>query len=104
MKKAITTFLSSFFLVLLLFPMVEKEIHAFEHKDDVHCMSSEKHFHAMEHHCSICDYTATHSTCCTNSKITFILSAKDFFFQPFLEKNKYSDFQFLLRSRAPPIA
>jgi hypothetical protein len=40
----------------LLAPIVERSIHSFEHRNDIHCTSSGKHFHALEHNCSTCDY------------------------------------------------
>ena len=44
-------------LLLFLFPVVEKEVHSYEHKDDFHCTTkSDKHFHSKEHYCSICDF------------------------------------------------
>ncbi len=46
-----------FTLLAFLFPTVEKGIHEFSHSSDVHCNSADKHFHASEHHCEICDFT-----------------------------------------------
>ena len=45
------------FLILFLFPLVEKEIHHYEHKDDFRCTTkNEKHLHSEEHYCFICDF------------------------------------------------
>ncbi len=53
--KSIVAF---FLLVIFLFPLVERGFHDYSHKDDSHCTTTtEKHFHAEEHDCSICDFT-----------------------------------------------
>ncbi len=49
--------LSIFFLLAFVIPTFEKGIHAFEHEDDFHCVSSEFHFHSVEHHCQLCEFT-----------------------------------------------
>lgn len=40
----------------LLAPVIEKSIHSYGHRNDVHCTSASKHFHELEHSCSVCDY------------------------------------------------
>ena len=57
MRKQVKSYLSVFFLLLFLFPLLEKGIHDFSHIGDTHCTSLDKHFHAPEHHCEICDFT-----------------------------------------------
>ncbi len=56
MKLIIKKYCSLLFLIAFLFPQIEQQLHAFEHSDDFHCTSSDKHFHEQEHVCSICDY------------------------------------------------
>src|SRR5690606_14798221 len=54
----IRSLITSFFLVLFLFPMVEKELHAMEHHDDEHCAEHElMHLHEKDHICNISDFT-----------------------------------------------
>ncbi len=49
-------YISISLLALFLFPLIEKEIHTLEHVDSFHCKASDKHFHELEHTCSICDF------------------------------------------------
>ena len=45
-----------FLFALFVFPFVQKGIHDFAHINDFHCSSkAARHFHPIEHHCSICD-------------------------------------------------
>lgn len=41
---------------LLVFPMVDKTMHDFEHFNDDHCGIKDVHYCKAEHTCSICDY------------------------------------------------
>lgn len=43
-------------LALLLFPILEKSRHDFEHAEEIHCSVKDKHFCRAEHNCKICDY------------------------------------------------
>ena len=55
-------FISLLVLSLFLFPLLEVGIHSYIHRNDTHCFEKSKnHFHALEHSCSICDYTLTTS-------------------------------------------
>ncbi len=59
MNKALQNIRTFLLLFLFLFPFAEKEMHAWEHRNDEHCDSpNEKHFHEMEHNCDICDLSA----------------------------------------------
>lgn len=83
--------------------MVEKEIHTFEHNADEHCTANEKHFHDLEHHCDICDFTITDSNESTDVCYQFLLAINSFSFQRHIESvNTLISFQ-NLPSRAPPI-
>ena len=47
-----------FWLIVFLFPMVEKGIQAVGHEEDVHCEAIDTtHLHTKHHTCSICDYS-----------------------------------------------
>ena len=83
--------------------MVEMDMHAFEHQNDIHCNATDKHFHTLEHSCSLCDFTITDSSYPTENEHQFITSIQSFLFQPFIESvNTPSAFQ-NLPSRAPPV-
>jgi hypothetical protein len=57
MKNTFRQIFSLFVLFLFVFPFVQKEIHTFEHSHDFHCTSkTERHFHAEQHHCLVCEY------------------------------------------------
>jgi hypothetical protein len=103
MQKSIYKYFSLFFLLLFLFPLVEKQLHAFQHQSDLHCSATDKHFHSEEHNCSICDFTATDSNTFTESDFTFIISGSVFSYNSFIENvNSVKPFHHL-PSRAPPI-
>lgn len=44
---------------MLLFPTVDKAMHDYDHRDDVHCGIKEIHYCEAEHVCSLCDYVFT---------------------------------------------
>ncbi len=97
-------YISLFFLSLFLFPLVEKEFHAIEHAYDVHCNATDKHFHELEHTCSICDYTITDSFSTPKNDIQFVISINHFEFV-WDEVNIYSPSAFSdTPLRAPPVA
>ncbi len=84
--------------------MAEKGIHNFEHKADVHCTATDKHFHQLEHTCSICEFTLTHATDPLVADFQFNISVQELLFYPFVESiNVPEAFQYL-PARAPPVA
>jgi hypothetical protein len=102
-SKKVTNYLSFFFLLLFLFPQAEKQIHAFQHKNDTHCSTTDKHFHNPEHNCSICDFTATDSNAISENDFSFTISGSQFLYEPFIENvNSVKTFHHL-PSRAPPL-
>ncbi|MES2284239.1 MAG: hypothetical protein V4547_01040 [Bacteroidota bacterium] len=103
MRKEIKKYLSFVLLFLFLFPMVEKEIHAFEHSMDEHCASSDFHFHDQEHDCAICDFTILDSNAKSTIDYQLITSVYPLLFQNCTE-SIYSNTLFQhLPSRAPPL-
>lgn len=103
MQKHIKKYLPLFLLFLLLFPVVEKQVHSFEHLKDVHCSATDKHFHELEHSCSICDYTITDSNSTPETAVLFIISTKTISFHPFIESIYTPDAFQNLPPRAPPV-
>ena len=94
--------LSLCFLLVFLFPLVEKGIHDANHLDDAHCVATDKHFHSLEHTCPICDYTITHNSITPETDSVFIISIQEFTFLPFVQ-NHFHPTPFLhLPARAPP--
>lgn len=84
--------------------MVEKGLHELEHKDDIHCTATDKHFHNLEHTCSICEFTTIDLTYPVAQNFVLIIPSQQFLFQPFVEgSNETNAFQHL-PARAPPIA
>ena len=101
--QKVTKILSVFFLFLFLFPMAEKGAHAFKHQSDIHCDATDKHFHTLEHTCSLCDFTITDSNYPTQNNHQLIVSTQQFLFHPFVESvNTPNAFQ-NIPARAPPI-
>lgn len=54
--QRIRSFISLLLLAVMLFPLLEKVLHQFEHAQENHCEKKELHFCADEHSCKICDY------------------------------------------------
>lgn len=104
MQKQLKKYLSFFFLFLLLFPLAEKGVHAFEHHDEVHCTITDKHFHELEQECSICDFTIIDSNGIPNTDVKFISVSQSNTFQEFIQSVKIPFAYSNLPSRAPPIA
>jgi hypothetical protein len=103
MQKKINKYFSVFFLILFLFSLVEKQAHAFQHQNDSHCLATDKHFHNVEHNCSICDFTSTDSNTSTENDFTFIISSSEFSYNAFQQNtNSLKSFHHL-PSRAPPV-
>ncbi len=103
MSQTIKKYFSVFFLMLFLFPIVEKEIHALEHAGDPHCISENKHFHNLEHNCGICDFTLYSSDGSTNIGASYTLFCFSFSYTPSInsiyELNRIDN----SGSRAPPV-
>lgn len=93
-----------FLLFLFLFPLIRKGVHAFEHSADQHCSASEKHFHDLEQHCNVCDFTLTDSSFPEIIVFQLITSVRPFVFQHLNEGTCTSSVFQLLPSRASPIA
>ena len=104
MHKRLTKYLSLFLLLTFLFPIAEKQVHAFEHSTDKHCTASDKHFHEQEHHCDICDITLTDTGFPAAANYRFIASVHTFLFSlPYESVYHPGTFQ-NLPARAPPVA
>ena len=103
MHKQVKKYFSFFFLFLFLFPVIEKEMHSFECDTDVHCTASEIHFHNLEHHCGICDFTVTDSNTPANTDYQLINQVHLFLFQQFNESTHINTAFQHLPSRAPPL-
>jgi hypothetical protein len=104
MNQQVKKYLSLFLIVLFLFPQVEKAVHDIQHSKDSHCASANKHFHSLEHSCSICDFTSSNSSSTPDTDYQFILCVQRFSFEPFIESNIIQNAFNNLPARAPPIA
>ena len=104
MRDLIKKYGSLFLLLAFLFPLVQKELHALEHSDESQCSTTtEKHFHAEEHHCDICDFAlpSLDETIAETLSIQLAIStlayttphAEDIFLSPSLN----------IPARAPPV-
>ena len=83
--------------------MAEKEVHALEHSSDAHCTANDIHFHTLEHHCAICDFTVTDSDKPTPIAVQFIVSINSFSFLQLTESVHIPGAFQNLPSRAPPL-
>lgn len=104
MTLQLKKYLSLFLLVLFLFPMLEKGMHDFEHRGDIHCNAKDKHFHSLEHNCSVCDHTIVDVSASLPTNLILVVTVKQLLFHPFVESiHAPGAFQYL-PARAPPIA
>ncbi|MFY9308348.1 MAG: hypothetical protein WAQ28_04780 [Bacteroidia bacterium] len=104
MRKELQKYISIAVLLLFLFPMVEKQVHAFEHLSDKHCTANEKHFHELEHHCDVCVFTLGDSSPETGADYHFINSSEQFTYSISVERVYIKRILTNLPARAPPIA
>lgn len=102
MYKSYKILIPIFFLFLLLFPIVEKAVHAFEHHDETQCAITDKHFHEQEHECSICDFTLLDSNSFQKNEVAFLVSVQNFSFLPFSQNLDVPFRYYNLPSRGPP--
>lgn len=103
MNVQIKKIFSVFFLILFLFPLMEKGIHDANHLDDAHCIATDKHFHTLEHNCPICDFTVTNHTFTPETSARFIIFVQHFSFVSLNEKINTEKVFHLFPSRAPPV-
>jgi hypothetical protein len=104
MKKFLSTYGSLFLLATFLFPLAEKELHAWEHRFDTHCNEkSEKHIHTEEHHCSICDFSFTEfqSGIASTFSVVLTITAHDYLIPE--TSSPLAANLFNTPSRAPPL-
>lgn len=104
MHKQVKKYISLFFLFLLVFPLAEKGVHAFEHHDEVHCTITDQHFHELEQECSICNFTVIDSSGIPHTDVKFIDASKSISYQEFIQSVNIPYALSNLPSRAPPIA
>lgn len=103
MRQQLKKYGSIFLLLLFLFPLVEKQLHIFDHLDETHCVSTDKHFHEQEHSCRICEFTISTPGILPDIHLHFILSEEVFTFQSFKESVHTPEAFQDLPSRAPPV-
>jgi hypothetical protein len=96
-------YLSFFFLFLLLFPLAEVGIHDFQHRDDKHCSSTQKHFHKQEHNCSLCDYTFSSSGAFAEYRSDIVLISLPVYYSSITPTGILSPVDYLFSPRAPPL-
>ena len=97
------SFFSAFVLALFLFPLVEKEVHAFQHADAFHCKATDKHFHEQEHSCPICDFIVPVGTAPSRAVYNFEVYASSSIVLPFSETKIFSSSKYFVSLRAPPV-
>ena len=102
MRQLFRKYGSVFLLLLFLFPLVEKQLHIYDHLDDTRCLATDKHFHEQEHSCRICEFTLTDSGVLPDIHFRFILSETLSRFQSFTESVHIPEAFQNLPSRAPP--
>lgn len=104
MKEMYKKYLSLFFLFLFLFPQVEKAVHDFHHRDDLHCSEKKSvHFHEQEHVCSVCDYTIPVFNTPIEQEFDFALSVCSSNYFEYIESAPLSNNDYNFSPRAPPI-
>ncbi len=102
MNQLLKKYGSFFLLLLFLFPLVEKQLHIYDHAADLHCNASDKHYHEMEHSCSICEFTIADSPPVPDTFLSIIIVEFPCYFQVLNELVKSSITFQDIPSRAPP--
>jgi len=103
MKEQLKKISSIALLFLFLFPIIEKGWHDAHHLDDAHCVATYKHFHTLEHSCSVCEFTSTNTLSGVATKFQFLLSVRGVTYHRFAESSFFHTPQHQLPSRAPPV-
>jgi hypothetical protein len=103
MHQQLKKYGSLFLLLLFLFPIVEKQLHAFDHINDKHCVATDKHFHELEHSCSICEFTIADTCPVPDIQLDIVVSEYTYSFQSFIQSLHVPEAFQDLPSRAPPI-
>jgi hypothetical protein len=94
---------SIFLLLLFLFPLVEKQLHLYDHVDDNRCLATDKHFHEQEHSCRICEFTITDSGLIPDVPFQLIPFEETGLFYWFIQNIHTPDAFQDIPSRAPPV-
>jgi hypothetical protein len=102
MKRSSGRILSFLFLLLFIYPLVEKELHAFQHSDDFHCASATAHFHTPEVKCSFCDVFIQEITDASDDQPAYLAPAPTLFTFSTLSPQLTSHNHFYTSLRAPP--
>lgn len=103
MRQQIKKYGSVFLLLLFLFPLVEKQLHIFDHQKETRCSATDKHFHEKEHSCRICEFTISDPGVLPDVQLNFILSEEVAVFRFFAESIHIPEAFQDLPSRAPPV-
>ena len=104
MLSQLKNFTGIFFLVLFLYPQVQKGFHDFEHRNDSHCNAiTETHLHQQEHVCSLCDFSIAVNIPGFDNDPYVFLNIISFQFGEALFPHTFSIFWKSLPPRAPPV-
>jgi hypothetical protein len=103
MKSLVRNITGFFFLLVFLFPLVEKGLHDFSHRNDFHCAEkADKHFHSEEHSCSLCDFHLTSSNDTPVTDFTFVPTTTAQLLALPVQEEILSSYFHRLSSRGPP--
>ena len=104
MRNRVKKYLSVFFLILFLLPIIGKGIHTHHYVGESHFSTSEKQFYSHEDHCFICDYTSF--DCKSLATINYLnpTPVTYFLYSPFIEDIYFQNAFLHLSLRAPPVA
>ena len=87
MSNSLKKYLPLFLLFWFLFPIAEKGIHSYVHRNDFHCNAkADKHVHEVEHHCSACDFNISVSDAPIVYQNDFIVYENSLILFPFSER------------------
>ena len=95
-------YISVFAVLIFMFPSIVEGLHSFEHADDFHCNSSDKHFHEKEYHCFICDFIAPFSDTPNDVHHSFVSKVVSFSYTPFIENVVLLFHNYNIFLRGPP--
>lgn len=97
--------ISLFFLLVFLYPVLEKSIHELSHDEHQHCNSfSQYHIHEQEHRCGICEFTLPVALVPVESSLTCEVTSVSSWMNTSVEHPDTGPAFPLFLLRAPPMA
>jgi hypothetical protein len=90
--------------LLFLLPQTEYAIHAFQHKDDLHCAIKGSHYCTPKHKCDLCDYSQPDITAASGFRLSSEIDPVRILYFFAGHKNFQSQSSLISYLRGPPLS